>query len=316
MPIAPFAILSLGRKNSHNVGAFDVTEQIMADVVETFGAVAPLRIVAGHPPEEKEPEFQLGRVASLDRRAALLYVVPTDVEMAAVAAVNSRQMNRVSVKLRPPDHPLNKLGKWILMHVGLFGRTPTADRNLPDVEFADAESGDIYLSEFNPNENGLSGTGGGNAPSILAQPQTPNPTGAMSDELKDAELAAKQAGLEAKEVELAAKAARFERVQKITPFLQERVTNCQIHPGAVAAWQQVFGLLEPTQEIEFAQGDETVTEPAEAFLKRHLKELKPFYTRKEAAPADPEFAEGDDTPAPDAARQAARRSYADARREA
>lgn len=311
-------ILSPGRKHSHNAGPVDVSLQMLQEMAESFDPASPVRLVAGHPAAEQEPEFELGRLAAVAVEGEIL--LSTNVAglaPATIAAVRSGQMNRVSAKLRPPTHPENATGKWRLMHVGLFGRTPTADAALPDVEFS--ADGDIYLTEFNPKQDGLSDAGG-TAPPVATATHVPDPNPGVppmdptSD--RDAELAAQQAELEQKEIELAAKVAAFERRQEIQPFLGGLVAQRKLHPSAVAPWSEVFAGLAPQQEIEFAQGDETVKEPTAVFLKRHLSNLPELYPGGEAAPAaDAELA-GDEQPASteDKVRAAAKAKYTAARK--
>lgn len=275
--LKPIEILSLGPKVSHNAGRVDVTEQVLRDVMETF---EPVRFVAGHPIETREPEFELAKAQKIELKDGKLSVVRYgNVPSATRAAVNSGELNRVSVKLRPPNHPLNSTGKWKLLHIGMFGRNPVADEAIADAAFSAEHTEDVCLSAFPKNNTGTGGAAQADPALTPDSDQSTTPEEPMGDTPKDtatptdAELAADRQQFQQDKADFELRQARFARREAITPVLNGLVTSRKLLPGEVEGFTELFAALPDGLDFEFAQGDDTVKTSASEFLKGFLKTL-------------------------------------------
>jgi hypothetical protein len=315
----PIEILSLGPKVSHNAGRVEVSEQVLQDLVDTF---EPLRFVAGHPPAEVEDEFELAKAQAVELKDGKLSVVKyADVPAATRAAVNSGELNKISVKIRPPGHPDNPTGKWKLLHIGMFGRNPVADANLADAAFSAEHTQDVCLSAITPE-----GAASGHippAPNTSCPPTQEDPMGdtnrpappAGENPQTDAELAAQRQQLAEERADFELKQARFARREAIAPVLNGMVSDGKLLPGEVQGFTELFSVLPDGLDFEFAQGDDTVKTSVSDFLKGFLKALpKRGPELGEVAPAkDAELSQGKTESTADKTRKAMAAKYARAR---
>ncbi|MEM6836268.1 MAG: hypothetical protein AAF609_05385 [Cyanobacteria bacterium P01_C01_bin.120] len=274
--LKPIEILSLGPKISHNAGRLEVSEQILQDLVDTF---EPLPFVAGHPQPDQEDEFELAQAQAVELKDGKVSVVEYgEVPPATRAAVNSGELNKVSVKMRPPGHPENHTGKWKLLHIGMFGRNPVADTAIADAAFSAEYTEDVCLSAFPKSET--TGNGGAVQADPALQPDSDHPTqeDPMGDTPKDTpavdtELAADRQKLEQDKADFELRQAQFARREAITPVLNGLVADRKLLPGEVQPFAEVFSRLPDNLDFEFAQGDETVKTSVSDFLKGFLKTL-------------------------------------------
>lgn len=307
--LSPVEILSLGPKLSHNAGRIEISEQILRDLVETF---EPARFVAGHPPEDKEPEFELAKAQKLELKDGKLVVSKySGVSPATRAAVNSGELNKVSVKIRPPGHPKNPTGKWKLLHIGMFGRNPVADANLADAAFSAEHTEDVLLSAI-PSESEATGTGsqGGEsqppttppAPSTQETPVTTEPPTKT-----DAELAAERQQFEQEKADFELRQQTFNRAQAINPWLEGQIRAGRVLPAEKPMLQAMFSQV-PEQDVAFQHGDKEEKVGFTDGLKSFIAGLpKRIDYGEVTAPTegDAEFAKGKDEDTSEKARRKA-----------
>lgn len=307
--LSPIEILSLGPKVSHNAGRIDVSKQVLQDLVDTF---EPARFVAGHPAEDQEPEYELAKAQKIELKDGKLVVSKySGVSPATRAAVNSGELNKVSVKIRPPGHPKNPTGKWKLLHIGLFGRNPVADANLADAAFSAAHTEDVLLSAI-PSESeatGNSGSQGGElqppttppAPSTQETPVTTTPT------KTDAELAAERQQFEQEKADFELRQQTFNRAQAIDPWLEEQIRAGRLLPGEKPMLQAVFSQV-PEQDVAFQLGDKAekvgFTESLKGFI-AGLPQRVDYGEVTAPTEGDAEFAKGKDEDTSEKARRKA-----------
>lgn len=93
-------------------------------------------LVPGHPKDDQPVMGYATRFKFTNNRLVVTEV--EDVDPTFQAIVNSRQLNRVSVKLRPTSN-----GDWELGHIGFLGTSPPSLEGLATAEFS--KSGEIFI---------------------------------------------------------------------------------------------------------------------------------------------------------------------------
>lgn len=255
----PIEIFYGGQLSSGNGVALNVSNAELDRMVQVFNASGKLLpLVPGHPQDDNPALGQGSKLALRNGRIVLTEVQSIDPAFRSI--VNSGELNRVSVKLRLPDHPENSTGTYEFRHVGFLGRSDPALDQLGDAEFT-----------ANPHEI-----------TVMSQAPTATPP--------DAEFAQREAEFAKREAEFAQREVEFKRAQKIEPELEQLVRDGKLLPGEKAPFVALFSKLPEDLEIEFSKDDGSEKLPVGNFLKQFLTALKPRITygeitKTEAAPA-------------------------------
>jgi hypothetical protein len=93
-------------------------------------------LVPGHPQDDQPVMGYATKLKFTNNRLVVTEV--EDVDPTFQAIVNSKQLNRVSVKLRPTSN-----GDWELGHIGFLGTSPPSLEGLATAEFS--KSGEIFV---------------------------------------------------------------------------------------------------------------------------------------------------------------------------
>jgi hypothetical protein len=202
-------------------------------------------LVPGHPKNDKPV---MGWATGFSFSGNRLKITETeDVDPSFEQIVNSKQLNRVSVKLRPVGEG------WALGHIGFLGVSPPSLEGLAAAEFSNETSADggIWF---------------------------------MADE-QDLDLAKRELELEDRKAEFAAEQAAFAAKVKWTPVVSKLVTEGKVLPVEEAPLVALFSKLDDGEAIEFSRGEkDEAAQPAE-FLATLLGRAKPVvnYTEFSAA---------------------------------
>jgi hypothetical protein len=216
-----------------------------AQVAQWAAGGQRIPLVPGHPKNDK-PVMGWATGFSFDGNRLKVTEVQ-DVDPSFEQIVNSRQLNRVSVKLRPVGEG------WALGHIGFLGVSPPSLEGLAAAEFSNETSADggIWF---------------------------------MADE-QDLDLAKRELELEDRKAEFAAEQAAFAAKVKWTPVVSKLVTEGKVLPVEEAPLVALFSKLDDGGTIEFSRGDKDEgAQPAE-FLATLLDRAKPVvdYTEFSAA---------------------------------
>lgn len=198
-------------------------------------------LVPGHPKDDRPV---MGWATGFSFEGDRLKITEVeDVDPVFEKIVNSRQLNRTSVKLRPSGEG------WELGHIGFLGVSPPSLEGLKAAEFSTETSADggIWF---------------------------------MTDE-QDLDLAKRELALEERQAEFAAQQAAFAAKVKWSPVVGKLVTEGKVLPIEEAPLVALFSRLDDGDAIEFSRGDkEEAAQPAE-FLATLLERAKPVVDYKE-----------------------------------
>lgn len=262
-------------------------------------------IVVGHPRHDG-PAY--GWVKSL-RYGESLEAEPDQVEPAFAELVEAGRFKKVSAAFYRPDSPNNPVpGVFYLRHVGFLGAQPPAVKGLRQVEFADADAGDVVELEFGEVRAGtvqrlfralrdfLIGKEGLEvADRVLpdwavedieaAKPGPAfreSPKSTITQEVSDVdkqELERKQKEIEDREAEIAKKETAFaererqERAATSVQLVDKLVAEGRVLPRHRDGLVAFMASDEAEQPLEFGEGATRTKTSARAFLEGFLKEL-------------------------------------------
>ena len=211
-------------------------------------------LVVGHPADESQPlgfGTKLGMVG--DR---LVITEAEEVDPTFAAIVNSKELNRVSAKVRLPGHPKNQSTGFEFRHVGFFGRSPTAMQQLKEAQFQQDE-GEFYLMPEDVNDR------------------------EAEFRQKEAEFATRLAELDEREATLKATEATFARRQAMEPQIEKWLADGKLLPTEKAQFEALFAALPDDLEVSFSSTDGEVKASGRKVLSDFLTNLKPRVTYKE-----------------------------------
>lgn len=223
-----------------------------AQVAQWAAGGQRIPLVPGHPKND-QPVMGWATGFSFDGNRLKVTEVQ-DVDPSFEKIVNSRQLNRVSVKLRPSGEG------WELGHIGFLGVSPPSLEGLKAAEFSSDTSADggIWF---------------------------------MADE-QDLELAKRELELEERKAEFAAKQAAFAAKVKWIPVVSKLVTEGKVLPIEEAPLMACFARLDDGEAIEFSRdGKDESANPAE-FLKGLLDRAKAVVSYGEFAKAASDKSDG------------------------
>lgn len=214
-------------------------------------------LVVGHPADESKPLGFGTKLGMVGDRLAI--VEAEDVDPTFAAIVNSRELNRVSAKVRLPGHPKNVSTGFEFRHVGFFGRSPTAMQQLKEAAFSQQDEGEFYLMPDDVNDS----------------------TREAEFRQKEAEFAARLTELDEREATLKATEAAFARRQEMEPQIEKWLTDGKLLPAEKPQFEALFAALPDELEVSFSAGSGQVTTPARKLLGDFLTNLKPRIVYKE-----------------------------------
>jgi hypothetical protein len=190
-------------------------------------------LVPGHP---KSDQPVMGYATGIQFANGRLKITEVDDEIDPTfrAIVNSGQLNRVSVKLRPTTN-----GDWELAHIGFLGTSPPSLEGLAAAEFS-SNTGEIIVM----------------------------------DEETDLEFAQRELELADREADFEATQAAFTAEKKWTPVVAKLIAEGKVLPIEEAPLMACFARLDSGDEIEFSRdGKNEAVKPAE-FLQGLLTRAK------------------------------------------
>jgi hypothetical protein len=232
----------------------------------TSGQRIPL--VVGHPADESKPlgfGTKLGMVG--DR---LVITEAEEVDPTFAMIVNSKELNKISAKVRLPGHPKNQSTGFEFRHVGFFGRSPTAMQQLKEAAFSQQDEGEFYLMPEDVDDSKRE----------------------AEFRQKEAEFAAKLAEFEQREATLKATEAAFARRQEMEPQIEKWLAEGKILPTEKAQFEALFAALPDELEVSFSAPSGEVKASARKMLGDFLTNLKPRVIYKEVVTGD--VPDGDD----------------------
>ena len=218
-------------------------------------------LVVGHPADESQPlgfGTKLGMVG--DR---LVITEAEEVDPTFAQIVNSKELNRVSAKVRLPGHPKNQSTGFEFRHVGFFGRSPTAMQQLKEAQFQQDE-GEFYLMPEDIDDSKRE----------------------AEFRQKEADFATRLAELDEREATLAATEATFARRQEMEPQIEKWLADGKLLPVEKPQFEALFAALPDELEVSFSAPSGEVTASARKLLGDFLTNLKPRIVYKEVVTGD------------------------------
>jgi hypothetical protein len=218
----------------------------------TSGQRIPL--VVGHPADESKPlgfGTKLGMVG--DR---LVITEAEEVDPTFALIVNSKELNKISAKVRLPGHPKNQSTGFEFRHVGFFGRSPTAMQQLKEAAFSQQDEGEFCLMPEDVDDSKRE----------------------AEFRQKEAEFATRLAELNEREAQIAATEAAFQRKKETEPLIGKLLADGKLLPIEKPQIEAMFAALPDELEVSFSAADGEVTKPARKILADFLTGLKPRIT--------------------------------------
>jgi hypothetical protein len=208
-------------------------------------------LVPGHPAND-EPVF--GYATGFDYNIAsnrLTITEAEDVSPTFQKIVNSRQLNRVSVKVIPDQGD-----GWQLKHIGFLGKSPPALGRLRPAQFSKSPDHGVVIMP-------------------------------VSEEERELEFAAREIELADREEQLAQELAFAKAEAKWQPVIDSLVAEGKVLPASRERWGTVMRKLDAAESLSFSQGCATLTQSPAEFVAEELKSRKPIVDYNEKSAADP-----------------------------
>lgn len=234
--------------------------QSAANWFNASGGRIPL--VVGHPADESRPLGFGTKLGMIRDRLAIVEADEVDPTFAAI--VNSKELNRVSAKVRLPGHPKNTSTGFEFRHVGFFGRSPTAMQQLKEAAFSQQDDKEFYLMPEDVSDS----------------------TREAEFRQKEAEFAARLAEFEEREATLKATEAAFARRQQMEPQIEKWLSEGKLLPTEKPQFEALFAALPDELEVSFSADSGEVKASARKMLTDFLTNLKPRIIYKEVATGD------------------------------
>ncbi|MCK7581846.1 MAG: peptidase [Chromatiales bacterium] len=288
---APFDIFRVGTHTAMSGVTLAFSEADLDAMAAAYDpAVHEAPLVVGHP-KDNAPAY--GWVRALARDGDRLQARPTQLDADFAELVRAGRFKKVSASFYAPDAPANPVpGAYYLRHVGFLGAQPPAVKGLREVPFADSEHGVVTLEfgEWSGRESAglwrrlreffISQFGLEQADQVIPSwsvetledearapapaPETPQPAYSEAD-MPDptptptpdpaalAEIAARQAELDAREARLAQQEVAARR-RTLTEFAERLITEGRVLPKDKAGLVAFMAALPADATLEFGEG--------------------------------------------------------------
>jgi hypothetical protein len=226
------------------------------------GSGGRIPLVVGHPADESKPLGFGTKLGMVGNRLAIVEAEEVDPTFAAI--VNSKELNRVSAKVRLPGHPKNASTGFEFRHVGFFGRSPTAMQQLKEAAFSKQDDKEFYLMAEDVDDSRRE----------------------VQFQQKEAELATRLAEFEQREATLKADEAAFARRQEMEPQIEKWLAEGKLLPAEKPQFEALFAALPDELEVSFSAPSGEVKASARKMLGDFLTNLKPRVIYKEVVTGD------------------------------
>lgn len=307
---APFDIFRVGTHTAMSGVTLAFSEADLDAMAAAYDpAVHEAPLVVGHP-KDNAPAY--GWVRALARDGDRLQAVPAQIDADFAELVRAGRFKKVSASFYAPDAPANPApGTYYLRHVGFLGAQPPAVKGLREAQFADTEAGVVTLefADWTDRENAglwrrlreffISQFGLEQADQVIPSwsvetledearapapaPETPQPAYSEAD-MPDptptptpdpaalAEIAARQAELDAREARLAQQEVAARR-RTLTEFAERLITEGRVLPKDKAGLVEFMAALPADATLEFGEGGDAFKGAPSAWLERFLAQL-------------------------------------------
>jgi hypothetical protein len=211
-----------GKHTDYHRKKVTTTKEDLAKAVALFNSSGQkLPLVVGHPSDEDD-SFGYATKLSIDDNGVVKAVEFADVDLTFKKIVNSKELPKVSVKMRLAGHPANRTPDTIeFQHLGFFGRSDVALDKLPLASFGSPG----YKIDYDSRYEGI----------FMAE---------VDFEEREAELNARMAAIEAKEAE-------FKAMSKVLPLVNKLVTSGAVVPADQSGLVSIFCKLSAIEDDSF-----------------------------------------------------------------
>jgi len=254
-------IFRAGRRQAMDGRVLEFSDADLAASAAAYDpALHEAPLVIGHPATDAPAH---GWVSKLVADGADLNAVPQQVNPAFAESVQRGEYKKISASFYLPGSPANPVpGVYYLRHVGFLGAQPPAVKGLRQASFAGSDS-DACTIEFAAQPENEAGS---LTPSYAESEDT------MTDKQQDAAFAERERELKEREQRIA-QAEKDAHRKDVANFVEGLVKDGKVLPRDQAGLVAYLAGPDDKGAIEFGEGDQKKTQPADAWLRTFLAGL-------------------------------------------
>lgn len=241
------------------------------DLAATADAYSPAKFrapwVKGHP-KVADPAY--GWADGLEWDGHYLWADSGQIDAEFADEVRAGRWGKISPTFFPPNHPDNpQPGIWYLKNIGWLGAHAPANKQLPSPAFAEQEEG---LVNF---EHSISA----DLAEFSESPDRQEESTMPDNDDREAQFAEREQTLNTREADLTTRENALHgreaaaHLVSCAEFAESYVKSGQVLPAWQAGLTAFLANLPEDQEVEFAEGDETVRKPSAAWFRSFIEAL-------------------------------------------